>query len=71
MSKQYYLFAYYQRNEKESDNDIEFVVPEDKNQKPECIYSSEDFENGSFYYKKIFKVTPTETKGKKEISCYY
>jgi len=71
MSKSYYFFVYYPRNEKEKENDIEFVEPEEKNQQPECIFSSEEFENGAFYYKKIFKVTPKETKGKKSTSCYY
>ena len=71
MSKSFYFFVYYPRYEKEKENDVEFVEPKEKEQKPECIFSLEEFENGIFYYKKIFKVTPKETKGKKSTSCYY
>ena len=71
MSKSFYFFVYYPRYEKEKENDVEFVEPKEKEQTPECIFSLEEFENGIFYYKKIFKVTPKETKGKKSTSCYY
>ena len=71
MSKSYYFFVFYPRKEKEKENDIEFVKPEEKDQQPECIFSLEEIENGIFYYKKIFKVSPKEAKGKKSTSCYY
>lgn len=69
MKKSYYFFVYYPRNEKEKE--IKFVEPEEKAQKPECIYSLEDLENGIFYYKKIFKATPKKSKSKKSTSCHY
>ena len=41
MSKSYYFFLYYPRNEKEKEKDIEFVEPEEKADQPECIFSLE------------------------------
>ena len=69
MSKSYYFFLYYPRNEKEKD--IEFVDPKEKTAQPDCIFSLEEEENGIFHYKKIFKATPKESKGKKSTSCHY
>ena len=71
MSKSYYFFLYYPRNEKEKEKDIEFVEPEEKADQPECIFSLEEEENGIFHYKKIFKATPKDIKGKKSTSCHY
>ena len=50
---------------------MEFVEPEEKSEQPECIFTLEEEENGIFHYKKIFKATPKETKGKKSTSCHY
>ena len=61
MSKSYYFFLYYPRNEKEKD--IEFVDPKEKTAQPDCIFSLEEEENGIFHYKKIFKATAKESKG--------
>ena len=51
-----YFFIYYQSKEKESQNDVEFLVPEDNNLAPKCIYVEESYENKTYSYKKIFKV---------------
>ena len=53
MSKQFYFFVYYPRTQKETENDIDFVVPKEVEQRPECIYSVETYSNGIHYYKKI------------------
>ena len=65
MSKLFYFFVYYPRTQKETENDIDFVVPKEVEQRPECIYSVETYSNGIHYYKKIYKVNKAETKGKK------
>ena len=57
-----YFFIYYQSKEKESQNDVEFLVPEDNNLAPKCIYVEESYENKTYSYKKIFKVNKS-TKG--------
>ena len=67
----FYFFVYFPRNQKVNDNDIDFVKHEDNNNIPECIYSVEDYANSTYYYKKIFKATKTETKGKKIITSTF
>ena len=44
-----YFFIFYPRNEKENVNDNEFVKPENKNERGECIYSNEKYENKRYY----------------------
>ena len=56
MQKLLYFFISYPRKKRDNANDIVFVVPENKNQKPECIYTDENYDNQIYYYKKIFKV---------------
>ena len=65
MSKTFYFFVYYPRTQKETESDIDFVVPKEVEQRPECIFSDEKYSDGIHYYNKIYKVTKTETKGKK------
>ena len=65
MSKTFYFFVYYPRTQKETEDDIDFVVPKEVEQRPECIFSDEKYSNGIHYYQKIYKVTKTEKKGKK------
>ena len=65
MSKTFYFFVYYPRTQKETESDIDFVVPKEVEQRPECIFSDEKYSDGIHYYHKIYKVTKTETKGKK------
>ena len=68
MDKFLYFFIYYPRTQREIASDIEFVVPEKKSESPECIYSKETYDendsNTYFYYKKIYKITKSKTKGK-------
>ena len=68
-----YFFAYYWSNQKEKSKDVNFIVPENNNDKPECIYSIEDpYVNKKFYYKKIFKIIkPTPKEKKKKSNKYY
>ena len=48
-----------------------FVAPENNNQKPECIYTDEKYENQQYFYKKIFKVNKSIGKGKKRNNYYF
>jgi len=67
MTTSLYFFITYQRSKRDYDNDIVFVVPENNNQKPECIYTDENYENQQYYYKKVFKINKSIGKGKKKI----
>jgi hypothetical protein len=66
-----YFFITYIRKSKENTNDINFVVPEKKDLKPECIYIDEQYENQFYYYNKIFKVNKSAGKGKKGNNYYF
>lgn len=66
-----YFFISYPRTKKENTSDINFVVPENKEQKPECIYSDEIYENKTYYYKMVFKVSKSVAKGKKASNFYF
>ena len=65
MSKTFYFFVYYPRTQKETEDDIDFVVPKEVEQRPECIFSDAKYSNGIYYYQKIYKVTKTEKKREK------
>ena len=65
-----YFFISYPRSKKEKEDDIYFVVPEDKNHIPKCIYKEETFENKVYYYQKIFMVNKATT-GKKPNNYYF
>ena len=71
MDDSIYFFIFYPRNEKENVNDIEFVIQENKSERPECIYSNEKYENKRYYYKKIFKFKKSKEKGKKGNDYYF
>ncbi len=60
-----YFFIFYQRKNKENQDDIDFIIPEDNNKIPKCIYMDEVYDNQMFTYKKIFKVNKTTEKGNK------
>jgi hypothetical protein len=60
-----YFFISYQRTKKDDNNEIFFVEPKSENQKPECIYIDENYENQIYYYKRIFKVDKSKGKNKK------
>ena len=66
-----YFFIFYPRFQKENVNDIDFVIPENKSERPECIYSNEKYEDKIYYYKKIFKIKKTKGKGKKGNDYYF
>ena len=71
MTNYVYFFVYYQVTKKEDSDDIIFVVPENKDQKPQCIYKDEIFDNRTYYYKKIFKADKSSAKGKKASNFYF
>ena len=58
METSLYFFISYERLKKDNDNDndIVFVVPENNNQKLECVFTDEIYDNQKYNYKKIFKV---------------
>ena len=64
-SSSLYFFISYPRAKKEKEEDIFFVVPEDKKHTPKCIHKTEIFENKVYYYQKIFMVNKQATTGKK------
>ena len=66
MTTSLYFFITYTRKKKENSENVEFIVPEKKSQKPECIFIDEKYENQKYYYNKIFKVDKSTGKGKKK-----
>jgi len=66
-----YFFVYYQSKEKESQNDVDFLIPENNNLVPKCIYMEESYENKIYSYKKIFKVNKSTGKGSKGNQYYF
>ena len=67
MEKYLYFFIYYPRTQRETETDINFILPVNKSECPECIYSKEKYdgkENKKYYnYKKIYKVIKSTKKG--------
>ena len=70
-SESLYFFISYPRNKRENQDDIYFVVPEDKNNIPKCIYMNEEHENKGYYYQKIYMINKSATKGKKPNNYYF
>ena len=66
-----YFYISYSKTKQENISDIKFVVPEKKEQKPECISSEEIYDKKSYNYKKIFKVNKSAAKGKKATNYYF
>ena len=72
-----FFFIYYPSIEKENPNDIIFVVPENKNGFPKCIYSEEIFCDDAnnirknFYYKKIYKLNISKENEHKKNNYYF
>ena len=60
-----YFIISYSRTKKENPNEIDFIIPDNKELKPECLYSDENFDNKIYHYKKIYKVNKSVAKGKK------
>ena len=71
MIKSLYFFVTYTSKKKENEKDINFLVPENSLQKPECIHIEEEYKNQTFYYEKIFKVNKSKGKGKKANNYYF
>ena len=73
METSLYFFISYERLKKDNDNDndIVFVVPENNNQKLECVFTDEIYDNQKYNYKKIFKVNKSIEKGKKKNNYYF
>ena len=70
-SESLYFFISYPRTKRENQDDIYFVVPEDKNNIPKCIYMNEEHENKGYYYQKIYMINKSATKGKKPNNYYF
>ena len=70
METKLYFFISYPLTKKVNADD-NFVVPEDKNNFPKCIYMDETFENGLYYYKKIFMINKSTEKGNKNNNYKY
>jgi hypothetical protein len=66
-----YFFITYFRKQKENSNDSDFVVPENNDKKPECIFIDQQYENQIYYYNKIFKVSKSAGKGKNGNKYYF
>ena len=62
-----YFFISYPRNVLENSGDFKFKEKDNK-QKPECINEDKTYENGIYYYKKIFMINKSKSKSKKEIN---
>lgn len=65
------FFISYTRKEREKAEDIDFVIPKNDKEKPECIYSVENFENGKYNYRKVFKTINKSKSLKEEEIKYY
>ena len=61
-----YFFIFYPRPKKEDKNSIKFFVPENKKDRPKCIYTEENDENNNYYYKKICKAPKSAIAKKKK-----
>ena len=66
MTTSLYFFITYTRKQKENSEDVEFIVSDNKSQKPECLFVDEKYENQKYYYNKVFKVDKSMGKGKKK-----
>ena len=71
MKNSIYFYITYKRKEKEDENDIEFIDSEEKSEIPECIYVDYNYENGNYYYSKIYKASKSAGKGKKGNNYYF
>ena len=65
METSLYLFITYSIKNQENANDFNCIKTRDNDQKLECIYSIENFENGMYFYKKVFKINKSNEKEKK------
>ena len=67
MSENIYFFIHYPRAQREKDNSIIFQKPKEKNKQPICIYTDDKYivENNIYHYNKIFQVSKSNAKGKK------
>lgn len=63
--KSIYFFIAYFRKQKVNISDIEFVVPDNKDMHPTCVYFDELPKNKFYFYNQIFKVSKSAGKGKK------
>ena len=65
METSLYLFITYSIKNQENAKDFNCIKTRDNDQKLECIYSIENFENGMYFYKKVFKINKSNEKEKK------
>ena len=67
MDTQIFFFVTYTRKSKENPKEIDFIQPSKKDLQPECIYTDEFYENQIYFYNKVYKISKSAGKGKKEI----
>ena len=60
-----YFYINYSRKQKEDIKDVEFIVPENKDHHPICIFNDEKPQNQYYIYNKIYKVSKSAGKGNK------
>ncbi len=70
METSLYFFITYSLNNQENENDFNCIKTKNKDQNIECIYSVENFENGMYYYKKVFKLNKQNEKEKAKKTSY-
>ena len=72
-----FIFIYYPSIEKENPSDISFIIPDNKNRIPKCIYSEETFIDDNnkykkyYSYKKIYKFNISKEKEHKMNNYYF
>lgn len=71
MDNYVYFFISYQSTTKEIPSEIEFVLPENKDHRPECIHYDENYDKKTYYYKKVLKVNKSAAKGKKASNFHF
>ena len=67
MSENIYFFIHYPRAQREEAKSIIFQKPKEKNKEPKCIYTDDKYivENNIYHYNKIFQVSKSNEKKKK------
>ena len=71
MGSTIYFFISYEREDKEETDDMNFIIPENKDDKPKCIYCIRTCQNNKYFYKKIFKSKKFLKNVNKENEYYF
>ena len=74
MDKFLYFIIHYSSNKNEVISDINFIVPENTELHPQCVYSKENYNKKTYYYTQVFKLDKSfrkSEKGKKSDNYYF